>query len=308
MKRGKATKSDALSSSSSLDLAEALLKSSSGSSDTTSRSLEVYEYDPKNRPPVSYSSLILEALQSSPDGQLVLSEIYAYIEEHYPYFRTASKGWKNSIRHNLSLNKSFIKTRQNDTSLKKKGSFWKVDGKSPFGSQLRTLNTLKSSSKGYLSVQNGKIIKSFNAPVSRSYFPPTLSIRTKGKLPKILPRPCNSFDIDSSDTSLGNYVPKAVGMNEDFAKSSSPLLLGPTPIHWLTNFLTSDQSFSKEDPSNYQFKNDVFLGAGTPKQNTALDIDSPIASLKNSSNVKPSLSNHRIEPIFGDYISIEDLV
>ncbi|PNI64838.1 FOXN4 isoform 5, partial [Pan troglodytes] len=47
--------------------------------------------------------------KNSKTGSLPVSEIYSFMKEHFPYFKTAPDGWKNSVRHNLSLNKCFEK-------------------------------------------------------------------------------------------------------------------------------------------------------------------------------------------------------
>ena len=49
------------------------------------------------------------AILSSAEKKLVLADIYQYILDNYLYFRHRGPGWRNSIRHNLSLNDCFIK-------------------------------------------------------------------------------------------------------------------------------------------------------------------------------------------------------
>lgn len=63
----------------------------------------------ESKPPYSYAQLIVQAVASAADRQLTLSGIYSYITKNYPYYRFVDKGWQNSIRHNLSLNRYFIK-------------------------------------------------------------------------------------------------------------------------------------------------------------------------------------------------------
>ena len=61
------------------------------------------------KPPLSFACMIFMAIESSPDKMLPVREIYNWIMKKFPFFRTASPGWKNSVRHNLSLNKCFRK-------------------------------------------------------------------------------------------------------------------------------------------------------------------------------------------------------
>lgn len=83
------------------------------------------------KPPYSYIALIVMAIQSSPVKRCTLSEIYQFLEARFPFFRGAYQGWKNSVRHNLSLNECFIKLPKG-LGRPGKGHYWTIDPAAEF--------------------------------------------------------------------------------------------------------------------------------------------------------------------------------
>ncbi|PCH41143.1 hypothetical protein WOLCODRAFT_137215 [Wolfiporia cocos MD-104 SS10] len=81
---------------------------------------------PGSKPFYPYSTLIRYAIKGAPNQKLLLEDIYYAIESRFPYFRTAPPGWKNSVRHNLSLNPCFEKVPRPLTD-RGKGSYWTVN-------------------------------------------------------------------------------------------------------------------------------------------------------------------------------------
>ncbi|KAG7699155.1 hypothetical protein KL915_001447 [Ogataea haglerorum] len=77
----------------------------------------------RTKPNFSYSTLIAECLrQKGTERGMSLSEIYKGIQELYPYYYYCPDGWQSSVRHNLSLNKSFRKVCKEG-----KGWLWGLD-------------------------------------------------------------------------------------------------------------------------------------------------------------------------------------
>ncbi|KAG9128079.1 hypothetical protein FRC07_005219 [Ceratobasidium sp. 392] len=85
---------------------------------------------PGERPAYPFTTLIRYAIKGSPKGRLLLEEIYQAIQTRYPFFVTAPAGWKNSVRHTLSLMTCFEKVPRLLTE-PGKGSYWTVNDSVP---------------------------------------------------------------------------------------------------------------------------------------------------------------------------------
>ncbi|XP_041653983.1 forkhead box protein N2 isoform X2 [Cheilinus undulatus] len=79
-----------------------------------------------SKPPYSFSSLIFMAIEDSPQKRLPVKDIYEWIINNFPFYRTATGGWRNSVRHNLSLSKSFRRIQRDKSQSVGKGSLWCV--------------------------------------------------------------------------------------------------------------------------------------------------------------------------------------
>ncbi|XP_075007432.1 forkhead box protein N3 isoform X13 [Calonectris borealis] len=124
--------------------------------------------NPNCKPPYSFSCLIFMAIEDSPTKRLPVKDIYNWILEHFPYFANAPTGWKNSVRHNLSLNKCFKKVDKDRSQSIGKGSLWCIDPeyrqnliqalkKTPYHPYSHVFNTPPTSPQAYQSTSGPPI-------------------------------------------------------------------------------------------------------------------------------------------------------
>ncbi|KAK4689454.1 hypothetical protein P7C73_g668, partial [Tremellales sp. Uapishka_1] len=86
------------------------------------------------KPPHPYHEMIRHAIEAAPDRKLQLAQIYSSIADRFPFFKTLDEkktsGWQNSIRHNLSLKKMFVRVNKVDgvpDDCGGKGGWWTVE-------------------------------------------------------------------------------------------------------------------------------------------------------------------------------------
>uniref|UniRef100_A0A0K0EL68 Fork-head domain-containing protein n=1 Tax=Strongyloides stercoralis TaxID=6248 RepID=A0A0K0EL68_STRER len=115
-------------------------------------------YD-EQKPPYSYIWLTYMAIQNSKEKMLPLTDIYKFIMDRFPFYRSNTQRWQNSLRHNLSFNDCFIKIpRRPDRP--GKGSYWAIHPNALHmfenGSCLRRQKRFKCDNIDYIKSENIK--------------------------------------------------------------------------------------------------------------------------------------------------------
>lgn len=106
------------------------LLTSSGHTATHGQLTRSYQRRPK--PPYSYIALIAMAIRDSPNQRRTLSEINEFLMNKFEFFRGSYTGWRNSIRHNLSLNECFVKMLRDPTRPWGKDNYWTLNPHSEY--------------------------------------------------------------------------------------------------------------------------------------------------------------------------------
>ncbi|XP_076289941.1 forkhead box, sub-group O [Lasioglossum baleicum] len=130
----------------------------------------------------SYADLITQAITSAPDERLTLSQIYEWMMQNIPYFRekgesNSSAGWKNSIRHNLSLHSRFMRVQNEGTG---KSSWWMIN---------RDAKPGKSSRRRAITMETSKVDRRRTRVRKKIE-----ALRNGGLQPDATPSPSNSVN------------------------------------------------------------------------------------------------------------------
>lgn len=180
---------------------------------------------------LSYADLITKAIQSSPEQRLTLSQIYDWMVQNVPYFKdkgdsTSSAGWKNSIRHNLSLHSRFMRIQNEGTG---KSSWWVINpdakpGKTP----RRRVNSMETKNyekrrgrvKKKVEAMRAALENSSPSSTTEDYLDSPLSFQLS---PDFRPR------ASSNASSCGRLSPIPASIEPDLHDNQVPRM---SPIHW----------------------------------------------------------------------------
>ncbi|RDW89505.1 hypothetical protein BP6252_01537 [Coleophoma cylindrospora] len=194
-------------------------------------------HDDGTKPGHSYAQLIGMSILRAPNRRLTLSQIYNWISTTYSYYQASEAGWQNSIRHNLSLNKAFIK-QERPKEDPGKGNYWAIEP------GMEHLFMKDSKTRKSAAIDNSSMT-TVMAPVSRSASSQPMLLPAPQELPTLEPAypmseaqlpattaPEISSDatIPASDTFGGEDQEQDAEEDHDDAQPSQQINSSPPPM------------------------------------------------------------------------------
>ncbi|NXN17965.1 FOXM1 protein, partial [Indicator maculatus] len=245
------------------------------------------------RPPYSYMAMIQFAINSTEKKRMTLKDIYTWIENHFPYFKHVAKpGWKNSIRHNLSLHDMFVR----ETSANGKISFWTIH---PDANRCLTLDQVFKplDSGSPASPERSELHQKRHLPGPQKNMTSNVSSKTepqnsRRKMKPLLPR-INSYLVPiqfplSQPLVLQPSVKVPLSMAQGASLSSSETFWSNKRVR-----IAPKMSLSTEDSSSLP------MAAVKEESQCDEDLSSPTRSLKEN-------SSQSSEPSFPENVCIKE--
>ncbi|XP_073488971.1 forkhead activin signal transducer 3-like [Aquarana catesbeiana] len=101
------------------------------------------------KPPYSYLAMIALVIQASPKKKLKLKQIEDEISNLFPFFKGDYRGWRDSVRHNLSSNDCFEKILKDPLRPNGKGNYWIVNVSRIPAAAMKLQNTVVTRQEAY---------------------------------------------------------------------------------------------------------------------------------------------------------------
>lgn len=217
---------------------------------------------------LSYADLITQAIKTSPDQRLTLSQIYEWMVQNVPYFKdkgdsNSSAGWKNSIRHNLSLHNRFMRVQNEGTG---KSSWWMINPDAKPGKSVRRRAASMETSK--FEKKRGRAKKKVEM-IKNGYLPdttPSPSSSVSESLDLFPDSPIHSGGFQLSP----DFRPRASSNTSSCGRLSPIPSVGVEP-DWAAHNQFSNQNYSPDIVSSGNYSPDQL--AGNLQQGMKLEPD-----------------------------------